>query len=90
MLSGVKCVAPNEVSVGIDDVSNRVTVLLEDDDCYLAKYLVTQLCGQTMLSPLKQSMKSTMATIATNKQAASPMLPVCQTVIELGKKTQRV
>lgn len=45
MLSGVKCVAPNEVSVGIDDVSNRVTVLLEDDDCYLAKYLVTQLRG---------------------------------------------
>ncbi len=45
MLSGVKCVAPNELSVGIDDVNNRITVLLEDDDCYLAKYLVTQLCG---------------------------------------------
>lgn len=45
MVSGVKCAAPNELSVGIDDVNNRITVLLMDDDCYLAKYLVTQLCG---------------------------------------------
>ena len=45
MVSGVRCVAPNELSVGIDDKNNRIVVFLEDDNCYLAKYLVTQLCG---------------------------------------------
>lgn len=30
---------------GMDDVNNRVSVLLKDDNCSLAKYLVTRLCG---------------------------------------------
>lgn len=30
---------------GMDDVNNRVGVLLKDDNCSLAKYLVTRLCG---------------------------------------------
>ncbi len=67
MLSGVKCLAPNELSVGIDDVSNRITVLLEDDDCYLAKYLVTQLCDSEDVVVFK-----TVDEIPKNTAAPSP------------------